>query len=119
VLLEGLEVVFIVITFGANQKQVGLAALGAIAAVVIVLGVVLVVRGPLSRVPENTMKFAVGTLLTSFGTFWGAEGAGVQWPGADIALAVIIPVTLALSLAMVAALRRTATAPALSHARPA
>ena len=88
VLLEGLEVVFIVLTFGANQaangasqvtghdNSIGLAALGALAAVLVVLAIVLVVRGPLSRVPENTMKFAVGTLLTSFGTFWGVEGAG-------------------------------------------
>ncbi|MDQ6855543.1 MAG: hypothetical protein M3Z57_00535 [Candidatus Dormibacteraeota bacterium] len=107
VLLEGLEVVFIVITFGANQRQIGLAALGAVAAVLAVLAVVLVVRGPLSRVPENTMKFAVGTLLTSFGTFWGTEGAGVAWPGGDIALAVIIPATLLVSIVMVVALRRS------------
>ena len=115
VLLEGLEVVFIVITFGANQGQIGLAALGAVAAVLTVLAVVLVVRGPLSRVPENTMKFGVGVLLTSFGTFWGVAGAGGVWPGNDLALAVIIPVTLLVSLAMVAALRRTASMPALSR----
>jgi uncharacterized membrane protein len=115
VLLEGLEVVFIVITFGANQGQIGLAALGAVAAVLVVLAVVLMVRAPLSRVPENTMKFAVGTLLTSFGTFWGAEGAGVVWPGGDIALAVIIPATLLVGVAMVAALRRSASMPALSQ----
>jgi uncharacterized membrane protein len=114
VLLEGLEVVFIVITFGSNSVQagtkhndIGLAVLGALAAVVIVLGAVVIVRAPLSRVPENTMKFAVGALLTSFGTFWGAEGAGVSWPGGDIALAVIIPATLLISVAMVAALRRS------------
>jgi uncharacterized membrane protein len=115
VLLEGLEVVFIVITFGANQGRIALAALGAAAAVLIVLGAVVVVRAPLSRVPENTMKFAVGTLLTSFGTFWGAEGAGVTWPGGDIALAVIIPATLLCSVAMVAALRRTTPMPAVSQ----
>jgi uncharacterized membrane protein len=115
VLLEGLEVVFIVITFGANQGQIGLAALGAVAAALVVLAVVLMVRAPLSRVPENTMKFAVGTLLTSFGTFWGAEGAGVVWPGGDIALAVIIPATLLVGVAMVAALRRSASMPALSQ----
>jgi uncharacterized membrane protein len=108
VLLEGLEVVFIVITFGSNQGQVGLAVLGALAAAVIVLGAAVVVRAPLSRVPENTMKFAVGALLTSFGTFWGVEGAGVSWPGGDIALAVIIPATALISVAMVAAVRRTA-----------
>jgi uncharacterized membrane protein len=109
VLLEGLEVVFIVITFGSNQGRIALAVLGALAAVVLVLGAVVVVRAPLSRVPENTMKFAVGTLLTSFGTFWGAEGAGVAWPGGDIALAVLIPATLLVSIGMVAALRRTAS----------
>lgn len=119
VLLEGLEVVFIVITFGANQKQIGLAALGALAAVVVVLAVVLVVRAPLSRVPENSMKFVVGALLTSFGTFWGAEGAGVSWPGGDIALAVLIPTTLVVSLAMVAALRRSTPMPALPQPRTA
>ncbi len=108
--------VFIVITFGANQGQIGLAALGALAAVAVVLAVVLIVRGPLSRVPENTMKFAVGTLLTSFGIFWGAEGAGVTWPGADLALAVLIPATLAVSVAMVATLRRTAPASELHRA---
>jgi uncharacterized membrane protein len=115
VLLEGLEVVFIVITFGANQKQIGLAALGAAAAVLVVLVAVVVVRAPLSRVPENTMKFGVGVLLTSFGTFWGAEGAGVAWPGGDVALALLIPATLLFSLVMVAALRRATQMPALSR----
>ena len=108
VLLEGLEVAFIVVTFGTNQGNIGLAVLGAAAAVVVVLAAVVAVRGPLSRVPENTMKFGVGTLLTSFGTFWGAEGAGVEWPGGDVALAVLIPLTLLVGVALVAALRRTA-----------
>ncbi len=116
VLLEGLEVVFIVITFGANQGRIGLAAIGAAAAVLLVVGAVVIVRAPLSRVPENTMKFAVGALLTSFGTFWGAEGAGVAWPGADIALAVIIPTTFVVSLAMVAVLRRKTTVAARPRA---
>src|SRR5450631_475527 len=107
VLLEGLEVVFIVITFGSNQGGILLASLGAVAAAVLVLGAVLVLRAPLSRVPENTLKFVVGSLLTSFGTFWGAEGAGVSWPGSDVALAVIIPTTLLISALMVAVLRRT------------
>jgi len=100
-------VVFIVITFGSNQGGILLASLGAVAAAVLVLGTVLVLRAPLSRVPENTLKFVVGSLLTSFGTFWGAEGAGVSWPGSDVALAVIIPTTLAISALMVAVLRRT------------
>ena len=76
VLLEGLEVVFIAITFGDNQQNLGLAAIGAVAAVLTVAAVGIAVRAPLSRVPENTMKFVVGIMLTSFGVFWGAEGAG-------------------------------------------
>ncbi len=81
VLLEGLEVVFIVISFGSAQGKLGLAAAGAAAAVVVVLLAGVLVRGPLERVPENTLKYAVGLLLTSFGCFWAAEGAGVDWPG--------------------------------------
>ena len=108
VLLEGLEVAFIVVTFGTNQGNIGLAVLGAAAAVLVVLAAAVAVRGPLLRVPENTMKFGVGTLLTSFGMFWGAEGAGVQWPGGDVALAVLIPITLLVGVALVAVLRRTA-----------
>jgi uncharacterized membrane protein len=106
VLLEGLEVVFIVLTFGANQHKVGLAAVAAAAAVLVVVLTGFAVKAPLARVPENTMKFAVGVMLTSFGTFWGAEGAGAHWPGGDGALLAIIPVTLAVGLAMVALLRR-------------
>jgi len=110
VLLEGLEVAFIVVTFGSNQGRIGLASLAALAAVAVVLLAVMAVRAPLARVPENTLKFAVGTLLTSFGTFWGAEGAGVSWPGGDAALLLILPVNLGVSLALVAVLRRVATA---------
>ena len=101
VLLEGLEVVFIALTFGANQHRVGLAALAATAAVVLVAAVGIVVRAPLSRVPENGMKFGVGIMLTSFGLFWGAEGAGAQWPGGDVALLVIIPAVLVFSLLLI------------------
>ncbi|NIZ92284.1 COG4280 domain-containing protein [Kineococcus rubinsiae] len=93
VLLEGLEVVFIVLTFGANAGRIGLAAIGASAAVVVVALAGLVVRGPLSRVPENQLKFVVGVLLTSFGMFWSGEGAGVVWPGADAALPVLVVFT--------------------------
>jgi uncharacterized membrane protein len=92
VLLEGLEVVFIVITFGASQQDVGAAVIGAAAAVIVVTIVGFAVRAPLTRVPENWMKFAVGVMLTSFGTFWGAEGAGAAWPGNDAALLVLVPV---------------------------
>jgi len=92
VLLEGLEVVFIVITFGDNQKNIGAAVIGAAAAIVVVTLTGIAVRAPLTKVPENWMKFAVGVMLTSFGTFWGAEGAGVVWPGHDAALLVLVPV---------------------------
>ena len=106
VLLEGLEVVFIAITFGANQQNQGLAAAAAAAAVVVVAAVGIAVRAPLSRVPENTMKFAVGVMLTSFGMFWGAEGAGASWPGNDAALLAIIPATALVGLGYTALLRR-------------
>ena len=92
VLLEGLEVVFIVVTFGDNQKNYGAAVIGAAAAIILVTIVGIAVRAPLTKVPENWMKLAVGVMLTSFGTFWGAEGAGVRWPGNDAALLVVIPV---------------------------
>jgi uncharacterized membrane protein len=110
VLLEGLEVVFIVLTFGANQHRVGLAAVAAAVAVELVVVVGFAVRAPLARVPENAMKFAVGVMLTSFGMFWSAEGAGAHWPGGDAALLVIIPVLALTSLAMVASLRAPAVA---------
>jgi uncharacterized membrane protein len=106
VFLEGLEVIFIVLTFGANQHDVGLAAAAAGVAVVMVAGAGLAVHRPLARVPENVMKFAVGVMLTSFGCFWGAEGAGAGWPGGDTALVGLIPATLVLSLGLTALLRR-------------
>jgi uncharacterized membrane protein len=106
VLLEGLEVVFIVITFGDDQRNLGAAVIGAAAAIVVVMVTGIAVRAPLSRVPENALKFAVGIMLTSFGTFWGAEGAGVSWPGNDAALLVLVPVVAAVSLGCTAWLRR-------------
>jgi uncharacterized membrane protein len=105
VLLEGLEVVFIVLTLGANQGSIPLAALGAAAAVVVVGVAAVFVRHPLSRVPENALKFGVGVMLTAFGTFWAAEGAGVHWPGEDAALLALVALTTAWSLAFVRALR--------------
>jgi uncharacterized membrane protein len=105
VLLEGLEVVFIVIAFGSTQGRLGLAAAGAGAALVVVVGAGVLARGPLSRVPENTIKFVVGLLLTSFGCFWGAEGAGIRWPGEDASLLGVIAFFGLLSLLLVRALR--------------
>ena len=120
VFLEGVEVAFIVITFGAAQHNgVATAATAAAAALVVVLGAGLVVRAPLSRVPENTLKFAVGLLLSTFGTFWSAEGAGVSWPGEDGALLGILGLLLITSLLAVRVLRHEHRLPRLSPARRA
>lgn len=114
VVLEGLEVAFIALTFGSNQHDVPLAAVAAVAAIVVVATTGVVVRAPLARVPENTMKFVVGVMLTSFGLFWGAEGAGAHWPGGDASLLVIAPAVLGYSLGLVGLFRRNvpATEPA-------
>jgi uncharacterized membrane protein len=96
VLLEGLEVAFIVITFGAQVRGTSettgilLAAAGALAACVLVAGTGALVRAPLQRVPENTLKFVVGIMLTSFGTFWGGEGIGIQWWHEDVFLPILV-----------------------------
>jgi len=90
-----------VVTFGASQQRIGLAALAAGAAVLVVVTLGFAVRAPLSRVPENTMKFAVGVMLSSFGMFWGAEGAGAHWPGGDLALLAIVPAVLASGVVLV------------------
>jgi uncharacterized membrane protein len=108
VLLEGLEVALIVITFGASQRRVGLAALAAGASIVAVAGLGFALRAPLSRVPENALKLTVGVLLTAFGTFWGAEGVGAQWPAGEGALPVLIVLVLAFTLLIAASLRRRA-----------
>jgi uncharacterized membrane protein len=110
VLLEGLEVVVIVLTFGASQRQLGLAVVAAACAVLIVAGAGVAIRAPLARVPENTLKFVVGIMLTAFGLFWGAEGAGAHWPGSDAALLVLVPAVALWALALTAVLRRRAGA---------
>lgn len=107
VLLEGLEVAFIVLTFGANQKHIPLAAAAAAAGVLVVSVAGAAARAPLAKVPENTMKFAVGVMLSSFGMFWGAEGAGANWPGGDAALLALIPGVLIVANAIVWLLRRS------------
>jgi uncharacterized membrane protein len=86
VLLEGVEVIFIVIAVGTTRGMTLYAALGALAAVLIVAVIGLFVHRPLSQVPENTLKYVVGLMLTSFGIFWTGEGIGVDWPGEDLAL---------------------------------
>ncbi len=116
VLLEGLEVAFIVLTFGVNQHHLGLAAAAAGLAVLLVVAAGSAARAPLARVPENTMKFAVGVMLSSFGMFWGAEGAGAGWPGGEAALLAIIPCVLLGAVALARWLARSAS---LAERRPA
>ncbi len=106
VLLEGLEVVFIVLTFGALKKNIGVATLGAVIAVILVVAAGVALRKPLSRVPENTMKYIVGIMLTSFGIFWASEGAGAVWPKSDAALLVIIPTVFLYTLLLIRILSR-------------
>ncbi len=105
VFLEGLEVAFIVVTFGVAHDDFALATVSALAALVVVVGLGIAVHRPLSRVPENTMKFTVGLMLCTFGSFWGAEGAGVHWPGGDAAIAGVLAFYAAFAFASVAALR--------------
>jgi uncharacterized membrane protein len=106
VLLEGLEVVFIVLTFGSAQGSITLAAVGAVAALVLVAGVGVAVRAPLARVPENWMKFAVGVMLTTFGIFWSVEGAGADWPGSDASLLGVLGFVVLSSVLCVRLLQR-------------
>ena len=116
VLLEGLEVAFIVVTFGASANLLGPAVLGAALAGLLVVAIAVVVHGPLARVPENAMKFVVGIMLTGFGTFWSGEGIGVAWPGDDFAIVLILAGYLALALAgvwLVRALARRTAGPSL------
>jgi uncharacterized membrane protein len=108
VLLEGMEVALIVVTFGVNHHHTALAGVAAALAVAFVVVAGFAVRGPLSRVPENTMKFTVGVMLCSFGVFWGGEGLGVSWPGEDAILLAIVPLVLAASLLAVLSLRSRA-----------
>ncbi|MEY2443988.1 MAG: hypothetical protein QOE00_568 [Ilumatobacteraceae bacterium] len=108
VFLEGLEVAFLVVTFGGSQHNVGLASLAAGAALVVVLAAGVIVHAPLSRVPENTLKFGVGLMLTSFGIFWSVEGAGGKWPGGDVAILGLLAALAALSFGLVAVARRSA-----------
>jgi len=105
VLLEGLEVAFIVVTFGSSAGMLGPAALGAAAAGALVLGVAAIVHRPLASVPENALKFAVGVMLCGFGTFWAGEGVGIDWPAGDAAILVLLVGYLALGLVGVSVVR--------------
>ena len=111
VMLEGIEVVFIVIAVGAGGGLLIPASAGAALAFVLVVALGLLLHRPVARIPENTLKFCVGILLTAFGTFWTGEGIGVDWPGADLALLALIVGYLAVALAYVRIVRA-------GHVRP-
>lgn len=106
VLLEGLEVAFIVITFGSNAGRIDAAALGAVLAVILVAIVGVIVHRPLSRVPENGLKYAVGVMLVSFGTFWVGEGVSIEWPAGDLTIVMLLVVYTAAGVAAIWAARR-------------
>ena len=110
VLLEGVEVVFIVLAAGAASQTILPASLGAVGATLVVTLAALALRRPLARVPENTLKFTVAVLLASFGTFWVVEGLGIPWPGGDLAILGLAAAFFAGSLVMVEVLRRHAGA---------
>jgi uncharacterized membrane protein len=118
--LEGMEVVFIVITFGLNAHNVPVAVFGAVAAVVTVTILAVSFRKPLAMIPENTMKYGVGLLLASFGTFWAIEGLGifrpghesVAWPGSDTAILVLLVVWFLVTRVFISALVRSPAAAA-------
>jgi uncharacterized membrane protein len=105
IVLEGLEVVFIVIAVGAGRGLIIPASVGALAACLLVAAIGLAVHQPLARVPENTLKFAVGVMLSAFGVFWIGEGLGVAWPGEDIAIIAFAALFLVVGLAAVALTR--------------
>jgi Ca2+/H+ antiporter, TMEM165/GDT1 family len=109
VVIEGLEVVFIVIAVGAGRGLIIPASIGAIAACVLVAGAGLAIHQPLARVPENTLKFAVGIMLSAFGVFWIGEGLGVSWPGEDIAIIAFAALFLVVALVAAALARRFST----------
>ena len=113
VLLEGIEVVFIVVAFGSRPGRFAYAAAGALLACALVLAVGFVVRRPLARVPENTLKFCVGVMLSAFGIFWTGEGLGIEWPGGDIALIGLAAIIFLTALGTV---RLARAAPHEAHA---
>ncbi len=106
VLLEGLEVVFIVLAVGAGHGLLRAASIGALAACALVVAIAFAVHRPLTRVPENTLKLAVGVLLSAFGVFWSGEGLGVSWPGGDLAIPGIAALFLLAAGGAIGALRR-------------
>jgi Ca2+/H+ antiporter, TMEM165/GDT1 family len=108
VLLEGIEVVFIVIAVGAGRGLLWPAGLGAFAACLVILTIGVAIHRPLARVPENTLKFGVGVMLSAFGVFWTGEGLGIDWPGQDIALLAFAVLFLSVGITTATMLRGSA-----------
>jgi uncharacterized membrane protein len=109
VLLEGIEVIFIVIAVGAGRDLLVPASAGAALACLLVLSIGVIINRPLSHVPENALKFVVGVMLTSFGVFWIGEALGVTWPGTDFALTYIAGAFLVSALVTASYLKRSVT----------
>jgi len=110
VFLEGLEVVFIVIGVGGTGHGLPVAVAGGLAAAVVVAATGVVIRKPLARVPENTLKYGVGVILTSLGTFWAAEGMGASWPGDFVSIGGLVIVYFLASRLAITLIRRPALA---------
>jgi Ca2+/H+ antiporter, TMEM165/GDT1 family len=105
VVIEGLEVVLIVVAVGNTAAALVPAALGAVAAAIVVIALGILIRRPLARVPENALKFGVGVIIVSFGIFWLGEGLGLAWPGGDLAVLALIGCVFALAYSVAASLR--------------
>ena len=106
VLLEGLEIAFIVVTFGATANQLWVGAIGGASAVVLVAALGIAFQGSLRKIPRSVLILSVGLMLTTFGTFWAAEGLGVDWPGDEIALPVILGFYCLVAAGLIALQRR-------------
>jgi uncharacterized membrane protein len=115
VLLEGLEVALIVVSFGLSARELGAAVVGAVAAVVLVGGVGFSVRHLVARIPRSLLQLVVGVMLTTFGTFWSLEGMGVAWPGDDLAIVGLLATYALAAVAYLAVERRTLMTPAPSR----
>src|SRR5207248_1968782 len=111
VVLEGLEVVFIVIAVGSGRGLLVPASLGALAACILVLSLGIIVRQPLTRVPENILKFGVGVMLSAFGVYWTGESLGIAWPGGDFAILAFAFLFLMVGLLLVMVFQRAALEP--------
>jgi len=119
VFLEGLEVAFIVVTFGANSGRLDLAAAGAVAAFLAISALGLILHQPLTRVPENAIKFTVGIMLIAFGTFWGAEGVGIEWTLKEPSIILLAAFYWAAAYVLIALLKRQPELVTTTEARTA